>query len=363
MDENGVVMNETEAIRNEADAAMFYPWRRYLARMFDIFLYSTVWLVFLTFAFNVNLATRGSFGNLFDGFVALVLMLFIEPVWLHLLGTTPGKAIFGLHIMAPTGRRISYGEAMERTWGVLGAGMGYNIPVYNLVCLWRSYKRCSERAMQPWDEIGIYTIQDRKWYRGVIYLGVNLVLIGFLCTAIAAKDMPPNRGELSVAEFAENHNYFADYYALGLSGQALDTNGQWSEIRDRSTERISIVVNEPLEYEFTVEEGELTSVSFLVERENSHDWISSSKQQMILAALSFAGAEEEMGLHAKARREMVEFIGGSDFEDFAFEKAGISFVCKVEYSGLIDTHAGFLIPEENSETPYYRLQFTMQKSQ
>ncbi len=360
MDEIGAVVSEREAAGNQADAGVFYPWRRYMARMFDIFIYNTIWSVFLTFAFNVNLAARGSFANLLDGFVAVLLMLFVEPIWLHVWGTTPGKAVFGLHITAPSGRRFSYGEALERTWGVLGAGMGYNIPIYNLVCLWRSYKRCSEREIQPWDESGIYVIRDRKWYRGVIFIGANLLVFGLLWTAAAAKDLPPNRGPLTVAEFAENHNYFTDYYGIGKGYMVLDANGQWTENPDSST-TIVVAGDDRPEYEFAVTEGELTGISFSVERENYRDWISSPKVQMIMAALSFAGAQEEMGLHAKERKEMVEIIGNSGFEDFAFEKAGISFACEVEYSGFNDTHADLLIPEESAEAPYYRLRFTMQK--
>lgn len=360
MDEIGTVVSERDSVGNQADARVFYPWRRYLARMFDIFIYNTVWSVFLTFAFNVNLAARGSFATLLDGFVSVLLMLFIEPIWLHLWGTTPGKAIFGLHITVPTGRRFSYSEALERTWGLVGAGMGYNIPIYNLVCLWRSYKRCSERETQPWEESEIYTIQDRKWYRGVIFIGANLFVFGLLWTAFAVKDLPPNRGPLTVAEFAENHNYFTEYYVPGMDGMVLDANGQWIENPDSSTMITVGRVDRP-DYEFAVTEGELTGVSFSVERENYRDWISSPKAQMIMAALSFAGAQEEMGLHAKERKEMVEAIGNMGFEDFAFEKAGISFVYEAEYSGFNDTHEGLLIPEESAEAPYYRLQFTMRK--
>lgn len=360
MDEIGAGMKETRSIRNEAEASVFYPWRRYLARMFDIFIYNTAWSVFLTFAFNVNLAARGSFANLFDGFVSVLLMLIIEPIWLHIWGTTPGKAIFGLRIMAPTGRRFSYSEALERTWGLLGAGMGYNIPIYNLVCLWRSYKRCSEKELQPWDEGINYMIQDRKWYRGVIFIGANLLVFGLLWTAFAVKVLPPNQGPLTVAEFAENHNYFMEYYASGMDGLVLDANGQWIKNPDSST-TIVFASNDRPEYEFAVTEGEVTGVSFSVELENHRDWISKPKAQMIMAALSFAGAQEEMGLYAKARKEMVEAIGNRGFEDFAFEKAGIFFVCEVEYSGFNDTHADLLIPEESAEAPYYRLQFTMQK--
>ena len=50
---------------------VFHPWRRYLARMFDIFLYRVLWSAFLAFAFHVNLAARSNWGNILDSFVAI----------------------------------------------------------------------------------------------------------------------------------------------------------------------------------------------------------------------------------------------------------------------------------------------------
>lgn len=50
---------------------VFHPWRRYLARMFDIFLYRVLWSALLAFAFHVNLAARSNWGNILDSFVAI----------------------------------------------------------------------------------------------------------------------------------------------------------------------------------------------------------------------------------------------------------------------------------------------------
>lgn len=114
---------------------VFYPWRRFLARILDLSIYSTLWSIILILVFHVNLATRSSIENIFNTIISLVIMLFLEPLWLHLSGTTPGKAIFGLRIEDSEGRRLRYLEGFERTWGVLSSGMGYNFPIYNLVRL------------------------------------------------------------------------------------------------------------------------------------------------------------------------------------------------------------------------------------
>lgn len=125
----GETGNTYFSVRDDELPQVFHPWRRFLARTFDIFIYNILWSAFLAFAFHVNLGARSNLGNLLDSFITIAMMLVLEPLWLHLLGTTPGKVIFGLRIETSDGRRLSYGEGLERTWGVIGAGMGYNIPI------------------------------------------------------------------------------------------------------------------------------------------------------------------------------------------------------------------------------------------
>ena len=164
------IENKTEMERvNIADELpqVFHPWRRYLARTYDTLIYTILWVAFLAFVFHVNVLDRNNAEKLLDGFITTIMMLFLEPMLLHLFGTTPGKAIFGLRITNPDGSRLSYIEGLERIWDVLSRGMGFNIPIYNIIRLLKSYNLCVENETQPWDELISYTIKDTKWYRGV----------------------------------------------------------------------------------------------------------------------------------------------------------------------------------------------------
>ena len=64
-------------------------------------------------------------------------MLAVEPVLLHLWGTTPGKRLLGLTVEKPDGRRPEWGEAFAYTALALVCGMALLIPV---VRLWRLKK-------------------------------------------------------------------------------------------------------------------------------------------------------------------------------------------------------------------------------
>lgn len=341
---------------------VFHPWRRFLARMFDIFIYNTLWSAFIAFAFHINLADRSNLGKLVDSFIVTVIMLGVEPLWLHLFGTTPGKAIFGLRIEAPDGRRLSYSEGLARTWGVIAAGMGYSIiPIYNLVRLWKSYKLCSENETQPWDESISYTIKDTKKYRGVLYVGAYAAVMVVLAMVISAQQLPPNRGELTVAEFAENYNYYIKLLGIEPGNKYLDESGKWVEKEFDGTVYFETGHAENPEYQFTIENGYVTGISFAVEIRNSKEWIDSYDTQMILASFAFAGAQNEVGLFSKIPGRIVKQIQNNSFEDFHFAEAGITFTCDIEHSGYGSVPHYFAMPEEDAEETYFSLNFSMNK--
>ncbi len=338
---------------------VFHPWRRYFARLLDMSIYNILWSAFLAFVFHLNLASRSNIENFLDTFIAIIIMLFLEPLFLHLFGTTPGKAIFGLKIETPDGRMLSYSEGLERTWRVIGIGMGFNIPIYTLVRLWKSYSLCSDNETQPWDEFISYTIKDTKWYRSIIYIGANAVILAVLITIISAQYLPPNRGDLTIAEYVENYNYYAKFFDIG--NEYLDEDGKWVKQNHDGTVYIQIGHGKKPEYNFSFENGYVSGVSFEVEINNNESFLSSYNTQMFLASLAFAGAQNEMKLYSKIPNRIAKQIESKSFEDFSFKEAGITFTCDTEYSGYRYSQSDFLFPSENSAENYFSLNFLMTK--
>lgn len=349
-----------DEIKDDTLRQVFYPWRRYFARILDLFFYNTLWLSFLGLAFHMNLGDRSNIDNCVDTFVAVVIMLFLEPLLLYLLGTTLGKWIFGLRIKAHGERHLTYREGLKRTWGVIGAGVGYNIPIYNLVCLWKSYKLCSENEILPWDVSISYTIKDTKWYRGVLFIGANVALAALLIVVTLTQQFPPNRGDLTVAEFAENYNYYVKYFDINLGDEYLNENGRWDSKPFNESNDVEIGYTKKPEYIYTIENGYVKGVSFKVEIENSQEWLGSYDTQMLLASFAFAGAQDQAGLFSTHQR-IAEQIGNSNFEDFDFTEAGIAFNCDTEQCGYMDTHTDILVPEKNTTETYFSLEFSMKK--
>ena len=337
----------------------FHPWRRYFARSLDILIYSIIWSVFLAFIFRVNVADRNTAENVLDTLVEFIMMLFLEPLWLHYFGTTPGKFIFGLRIENKDGDPLSYSEGLERTIDVIGIGMGFNIPIYNLIRLWKSYRQCSENEILPWDEYTSYTIKDTNWYRGLIYIVAHVICFASLTVIMSAQLMPPNKGDLTVAQFAENYNYYANILDLDSGNEYMDETGEWKK-KKTDDYTIYLGLNKKPEFSFTTKDGYVTGVSFAIDADKSESVIYPYDDHMLLSSLAFACAQNNNLLSSRLPNRIEKKIKNNLFEDFSFTEAGIRFVCDVEYSGYIKTPQYLIFPSDTSKH-YFNLNFSMSK--
>lgn len=312
------------SIKDDELPQVYNPWRRYFARMLDVFMYNVLWSTFIALVFQINLANRSDWGNILDSAIAIILMLFLEPLWLSKLGTTPGKAIFGLRIGLHDGSHLSYGQGLERTFGVLASGMGFFIPIYHLIRLWDSYKLCINNEAQPWDYSISYTLKDSKPYRVVLYIGAEMALLAIIVTiASAQQNIPPNRGDLTVAEFVENHNYYSENLNINFGNEYLNENGEWTKKDYEGNGFVSFSNIKKSDYDFTTKDGFVTGISFEVALENNAGWYVPNDSQMVLASLAFANAQEEISLFSRTPNQIVDQI--NVLQDFHFTEAGIEF--------------------------------------
>lgn len=144
------------------------PWRRYWARSLDYSLCALLvdWLLYLFPVWD--------YGQLP---LNLLAMLLLEPLALMLFATTPGKAVFGIRVTDPEGRRLRYGAGVERTWSVLWDGMGMNIPLLGWYFKYKSLQEAEEDITLPWEWESDLTFSDGKNWRYVVYVAVYAVLL------------------------------------------------------------------------------------------------------------------------------------------------------------------------------------------
>lgn len=350
----------------DALAEVRAPGRRFFARWMDLLFYTVVWYVFLALVLGVNVFMRSAGGriwdNIVDNIVTTLLMLLAEPVLLALFGTTPGKWILGLRVTDNEGKRLSMEEARARTWKMLLYGMGLDIPIWNLIRLWKSYRGCMEGETQEWEYHSAVTLKDERGWRIAAYLGAVVFLSVVPAYAYNVSALPKNRGDLTVAQFSENYNHYTKFYGYA-SKYYLDSEGRWIEDRSQGNVIIGPAGHEQPAWQFMETDGIMTGVSFSVTSHGGNEWVSGYQKEMILSMLAFAGARKENNIFSREMKKAVEAVGEASFESFELSVCGVRVTCEAAYSGYMEA-AGFnmLIPAEGEER-WYSLSFSMVKNE
>jgi len=125
------------------------PYVRYLARFFDLSLFSLL-LITIISIFSPNFISETSNGLIFIG--SLILWILIEPLMIAIFGNTLGKAFLHTKIKTVNGVKLNYMTALKRSLLVSIAGMGFGIPILNLICFLFSFRDLTGRGMSAWDQ-------------------------------------------------------------------------------------------------------------------------------------------------------------------------------------------------------------------
>ena len=255
-----------------ADVAQPHPWRRYFARSLDLTLAGlAVSLVrFCVFRQTVD---SGAGARIVQLILSWTVLMLAEPLLLHFWGTTVGKRLFGIRVVSiRTGEKLDLSEAFSRTGMVFACGDGASIPLVNIGCNIYSYYRYAVKG-EPlaWEEDNTEQFSDMTWRAPVGYVLAVAAVVGVTYLAGISTLLPPNRGDLTVAEFAENYNYYRDHFEIDPRF-SLDRDGKWEKAEDTGFVVISIGGELPQpDYVFTTEDGVITQVSwsYTMEEENA----------------------------------------------------------------------------------------------
>ena len=272
-----------------ADVAQPHPWRRYFARSLDLTLAGlAVSLVrFCVFRQTVD---SGAGARIVQLILSWTVLMLAEPLLLHFWGTTVGKRLFGIRVVSiRTGEKLGLSEAFSRTGMVFACGDGASIPLVNIGCNIYSYYRYAVKG-EPlaWEEDNTEQFSDMTWRAPVGYVLAVAAVVGVTYLAGISTLLPPNRGDLTVAEFAENYNYYRDHFEIDPRF-SLDSDGRRQEMADDQGQTIVISLGtmpRP-DFIFTTEDGMVTQVSwsYTMEEENAVlDTVSPQLCWMALAA-------------------------------------------------------------------------------
>lgn len=136
-------------------SVIVFPWRRYLARMLDIYLVGLLFYLFLVYFLRMSNLQAIDFyykNPVLVIFLTAVATLLFNAFSFCATGTTLGKIIFGINILDENKQKLSFSQAAKREFYVLMHGLGFSIPILSLIMLVRSHRRLMLKKDTVWDE-------------------------------------------------------------------------------------------------------------------------------------------------------------------------------------------------------------------
>ena len=300
---------ESDKTAERRDIVEPHPWRRYFARAIDLTLVGLM-VSFVQFVLlHHNLVNISKGENVLCGLAGWGLLVLIEPLLLSRFGKTAGKWCMGITVTRPDGGRLSYGEALERTAAVWLYGAGLGISIVELVCNYRSYRRYTRGEELAWEEGSVERFDGRGTGKMALLCAASWAVCGTLTVAMAlAAMLPPNRGDLTVAEFAENVNFYRGYFDCG-ERWSLDENGEWAENQYENVVYFG-GGDGPAPFTYTVEEGTLRAVHWAY-TETAETIYGTGDENARMAYLALAAAQKDTSLFNI--RSVVKQIGSNSW--------------------------------------------------
>ena len=333
--------------------------RRLLARLFDYLLLTMALLVVMCLA-GYNPARANALAM---NLGTTVLLGLLEPLCLRLFAATPGKALLGMRLTAPDGKKLSYGAGLNRYLRMLWHGLGCYIPILSLVQLYRSATRCSNQEPQPWDEGVAYTAAPFRIRYALAFAAVGAAVLLGSESVNCACQLPPNRGDLTVAEFAENFNRQADYVGVNLGG-CLDETGSWREAPpEPNVFRVDIGEELPgaEQFRYTVKNDRLTAVTLSGEAENTKEWYSLPTERMAVALMAFAWAREDASFWTGPRQDQLAALDRADWEEgFSLRQGDLAITLETEVKSFAPSGSTGIAVPINETDNRFAFTFTME---
>jgi len=162
-----------------------YPWRRFLAKTLDgvVLMYLYMALVFLAFrmapVFSLNHLSDLIENDLFNLFVFVFLSIFINGAFLGYAGTTIGKKLFGINVLAANGEPIGVIKGINREVKVVLIGQGLFIPLISFFTQIGAYDRLKKDKTTTWDKsmgCDVWYLPGNSNLRVRAFLGVATIL-------------------------------------------------------------------------------------------------------------------------------------------------------------------------------------------
>lgn len=147
---------------------VYHPWRRFFARSLDtcgglLLLFPIAYVSALLFPDEAAVLDN-FFKNPFIVLLFLGVLWFpIEAVLLSTAGNTPARFLFGISVQTTSGQKLSFDQALSRSFQVLLQGEGLGVPFVALFTRIFAYCRLVRTGTTLWDQASGSVVSHKKW--------------------------------------------------------------------------------------------------------------------------------------------------------------------------------------------------------
>ncbi|MBQ7094013.1 MAG: RDD family protein [Clostridia bacterium] len=193
----------------------FHPWRRFFARMIDLGTYLVPTLLFYHLILHRNpLRYPGSHTIVFF-LVYLLFSITLESLFLWRRGQTTGHSLFGITILSPDGGKLSFIQALKRTFSLYIFGLALGIFPLSVIAMLLSYLKYRKGQRLAFDNNIKIEISTKEPIFSLIFISfLRFVLIFYLLTVSHGYTSVPNHGLLTPAQLSENYHALQKYFYL-----------------------------------------------------------------------------------------------------------------------------------------------------
>lgn len=160
-----------------------HPWRRWLAKQVDVLILGLGGLFLFAFVAEAVAPGAVSYEALDNVVLSSLIVSFFwvlaETIVLPLVGTTPGRLVFGIRLRRIDGGKLTLLQAFGRSFLVFLVGMGGGIPFVALFTQYSAYSRLRDQGKTSWDESQGCEVIHSRWgpVRTIFAVMVSLAVL------------------------------------------------------------------------------------------------------------------------------------------------------------------------------------------
>jgi len=170
-----------EDYNNELSNEQVRPWIRFWARMIDYNLFTIILAIIVLIVYP----PAYEMPDLVFGMITLFIYTFIEAAMLSSWGTTPGKAFFKIRLRNKDDSKLSYNDALYRSWQVVFKGLGLGLPIISLITLINAFFRLKNEKITSWDKEGEYVVSHQTI--GLLRVIIPITILIFIIFIVASE--------------------------------------------------------------------------------------------------------------------------------------------------------------------------------